>query len=423
MTDHRIPVSVARLRADIEDTAAFGAVDADQGRGRTVRTGSAANGQVRNLLVERLEDANMDVNVDAVGNIVGRWTPPGADPDADPIAVGSHLDSVPRGGIFDGVLGVYAGVETVRALQEAERYPDRPVDVVSFTEEEGTRFADGLLGSSVATGHRSVEEALALTDDDGVALADALEDIGYRGEGRLDAAGWDAWLELHVEQATRLEQAGVPVGVVTTIAGVTHGEVTVTGDANHAGSTPMAERTDALTAASEVVLAVEDAATAADAAETLVGTVGHLGVSPDAVNVIPGEVELSIDVRDVDADAIEGVLETLRGELDRLETERGVETSLVREFDAAPTDMSPRLRESLHAASDRLGVDTLDLHSGAFHDTMLVADVTDAALLFAPSQDGVSHSPREWTDWADCATATAVLAEAVASVGGADPHH
>ncbi|WP_248895300.1 M20 family metallo-hydrolase [Haloplanus halobius] len=419
MTDDTPPIDESRLRADIEATAAFGAVDADEGRGRTVLTGTPANGQARDRLVDRLEDANMNVRVDAVGNIAGRWTPPGADPDAAPIAVGSHLDSVPRGGIFDGVLGVYAGVETVRALQVAERYPDCPVDVVSFTEEEGTRFADGLLGSSVAAGHRSVEDALALTDDDGITLADALDDIGYRGEGRLDAAGWDAWLELHVEQATRLERAGVPVGVVTTIAGVTHGEVTVTGDANHAGSTPMTERTDALTAASELVLAVEDAATADGAPDTLVGTVGHLDVSPDAVNVIPGEVELSLDVRDVSADAIEGVVETLIRELSRLEAERGVATALVREFDQEPTDMSLRLRESVHAAGDRLGVETLDLHSGAFHDTMSVADVTDAALLFAPSRDGVSHSPREWTDWTDCATATAVLAEAVASMGGA----
>jgi len=419
MTGGSPPIETSRLRTDIDATAAFGAVDADEGRGRTVLTGSPANGRARDRLVERLEDANMSVRVDAVGNIAGRWTPPGADPDAAPIAVGSHLDSVPQGGIFDGVLGVYAGVETVRALQEAGRYPDRPVHVVSFTEEEGTRFADGLLGSSVAAGHRSVEDALALTDDDGVTLADALDDIGYRGEGRLDAADWDAWLELHVEQATRLERAGAPVGVVTTIAGVTHGEVTVTGDANHAGSTPMTERTDALTTASELVLAVEDAASADDASDTLVGTVGHLDISPGAVNVIPGEVELSLDVRDISADGIEGVVETLTQELSRLEAERGVTTALVREFDQAPTDMSPRLRESVHAAGDRVGVETLDLHSGAFHDTMSIADVTDAALLFAPSRDGISHSPREWTDWEDCATATAVLAEAVASIGGA----
>ena len=408
-----------RLRTDIETTGTFGAVDAAEGRGRTVSTGSAANRRARDRLVERLEDAGLAVRVDAVGNVVGRWDPSGADSEAAPVAVGSHLDSVPRGGIFDGPLGVYAGLEAVRALQDAERTPERPIDVVSFTEEEGVRFADGLLGSSVATGHRSVDEALALTDDDGISLADALADIGYHGDGCLDASAWDAWLELHIEQSTRLECAGVPVGVVTTIAGVTHGEVTITGDANHAGSTSMTERTDALTAASELVLAVEEAATADGRPETLVGTVGQVGVEPGAVNVIPGTATASLDVRDTDAAVIENVIDEVRATLADLESRRGVDTALHRDFTAAPTDMSGRLRETAHVAADRLDVETLDLHSGAFHDTMYVADVTDAALLFAPSRAGVSHSPREWTDWDDCATATAVLAETLATLSGA----
>ena len=237
--------------------------------------------------------------------------------------------------------------------------------------------------------------------------------------GRRRVAGEDGQQFVAGDERAVGRRRAEAVGVVTTIAGVTHGEVTVTGDANHAGSTPMTERTDALTTASELVLAVEDAASADDASDTLVGTVGHLDISPGAVNVIPGEVELSLDVRDISADGIEGVVETLTQELSRLEAERGGTTALVREFDQAPTDMSPRLRESVHAAGDRVGVETLDLHSGAFHDTMSIADVTDAALLFAPSRDGISHSPREWTDWEDCATATAVLAEAVASIGGA----
>lgn len=408
-----------RLRTDIETTGKFGAVDAAAGRGRTVPTGSAANRRARDHLVERLDDAGLDVRVDAVGNVAGRWNPPDADSAAAPVAVGSHLDSVPRGGIFDGPLGVYAGLEAVRALQDADRMPERPIEVVSFTEEEGVRFADGLLGSSVATGHRAVDEALALTDDDGITLADALADIGYHGDGRLDASAWDAWLELHIEQSTRLERAGVPVGVVTTIAGVTHGEVTITGDANHAGSTPMAERTDALTAASELVLGVEEAATADGRPETLVGTVGQLGVEPGAVNVIPGSTTVSLDVRDTDAAVVEAVIDDVRGMLADLESDRGVTTTLHRDFTAAPTDMSERLRDTVHAAAAGLGVDALDFHSGAFHDTMYVADVTDAALLFAPSRDGVSHSPREWTDWDDCATATAVLAETLATVSGA----
>ncbi|MFC6989655.1 Zn-dependent hydrolase [Haloplanus sp. GCM10025708] len=414
MTD--LSVDEDRLRTDIETTAGFGAEPAEEGRGRTVLTGTEANREARDYLLSRMEDAGLSVRVDAVGNVAARWVPESADPAAAPVAVGSHVDSVPNGGIFDGVLGVYAGLEAVRAMRAADVAPTRPVDVVCFTEEEGTRFADGLLGSSVAAGHRSVEEALALTDAGGETLREALEAIGYHGEDHLDASEWDAWLELHVEQARTLERAGVPVGVVTTIAGVTHCDVDISGTANHAGSTPMDERRDALTAASELVLEVERAARAGGEESALVGTVGSLDVSPGAVNVVPGEVSLGVDVRDTEEATITGLVERIEERLDRLEVARGVETSLTREFYAPPTELSERLRTALHEAGDRTGIETTDLHSGAFHDTMYVADVTDAALVFAPSEGGYSHSPREWTDWEDCARATAVLAEALVSL-------
>ncbi|WP_435146971.1 hydantoinase/carbamoylase family amidase [Halobaculum sp. P14] len=410
-----------RLRADIEANGGFGDVDAAAGRGRTVLCGTEPNRAARSRLVDRMEDAGLDVAVDAVGNVAGTWAPESADADAAPVAAGSHLDSVPEGGIFDGPLGVYAALEAVRAMQAAGAEPDRPVVVVSFTEEEGQRFADGLLGSSVAVGDRSVDDALELTDDDGVTLAAALDDIGFRGDGRLDASEWDAWYELHVEQDTRLEAAGVPVGVVDTITGIMHCEVAIEGEANHAGATPMDERTDALAAAAELVLDVESAANdvVATTSDSAVGTVGSLSVSPNATNVVPGRVDAGVDVRDVEYESMQTVVGAVRETLDRLERERGVETSLARPFDLAPTPLSERLRDAAHRAGVAAGVDTMDLHSGAAHDTMHVADVTDAALLFAPSRDGVSHNPREWTDWADCAAATTVLAGALADAAGA----
>ncbi|WP_440008286.1 M20 family metallo-hydrolase [Halomicrococcus sp. SG-WS-1] len=420
-------VEVDRLRSDVEANAEFGSLDVD-GRGRTVLAGTDANRRARERLVDRLEDAGLDVRVDAVGNVAGRWTPPSADPGAAPVAAGSHLDSVPEGGIFDGPLGVYAALEAVRAMQDAGVDLDRPVEVVSFTEEEGQRFADGLLGSSVAAGERSVEDALSLTaervDENGDGTGDeetlesALSSIGFRGEGRLDASEWDAWLELHVEQSQRLERAGVPVGVVTTITGITHCAVDVVGEADHAGATPMLERTDALVAASEFVRSVERAARDADS-ETAVGTVGSLDVSPNATNVVPGRVEMGVDVRDVDYDAMNDVVDDARTTLARIEDERGVETRLDRRFDLRPTPMSDRVREAAHDAGEAADVATLDLHSGAAHDTMHVAKVADAGLLFAPSRDGVSHNPAEWTDWDDCATATRVLAGALADLAGA----
>jgi N-carbamoyl-L-amino-acid hydrolase len=416
-------VSVDRLRDDIESTGEFGAIDVDRGHGRTVPTGSEADERAREYLVARLESAGLSVSVDAVGNVVGRWHPASADPDAPPVAAGSHLDSVPEGGIFDGPLGVYAALEAVRAMQEADVEPARPVDVVSFTEEEGHRFDTPLLGSKVATGALSVDEALDLTDDRGERLADVLSAIGYRGTDRLDAAAWDAWLELHVEQGTRLEERNVPVGVVTSVTGITHCRIDIDGEANHAGTTPMDRRRDAFLGAAEFALDVEDAANEVveTASDTAVATVGRVDLSPNGTNVVPGHVRLGLDIRDVEASSMAYLVRRARESLARIERQRGVETRLDRYVDIRPVDMSDRCRAAIHAGGDRSGVETMDLHSGAGHDTMEVARVTDAGLLFAPSRDGISHNPREWTDWTDCARATRVLAAALARLATAEP--
>ncbi len=415
-------IDADRLRRDIERNAEHGEIEVDEGRGRTVLTGTDANRAAREMLVDRMEAVGLDVTVDAVGNIAGTWTPESADPDAAPVAAGSHVDSVPEGGIFDGPLGVYAALEAVRAMQDAGVEPSRPLVVVSFAEEEGQRFADGLLGSSVAVGERSVEEALAIEDGEGISLEESLERIGFRGEGRLDASDWAAWYELHVEQDTQLERENVSVGVVTTITGITHCEAEIVGEANHAGATAMDDRTDALAAASEVVLDVEAAANdvVESESESAVGTVGSLSVSPNATNVVPGSVELGIDVRDVEYQSMQTIVEATRSSLAIVEADRGVETSFSRPFDLEPTPMSESLRAAAHRAGEAAGIRTMDLHSGAAHDTMHVADVTDAALLFAPSRGGISHNPREWTDWDDCASAAQVLAGAMAESAGAD---
>lgn len=410
-----------RLRADIARNAEFGAIEVASGRGRTVFCGTEANRQAREHLLDRLEAAGLDVRVDAVGNIAGRWTPPGADPDAAPVAAGSHLDSVPAGGIFDGPLGVYAALEAVRAMQDGALKPDRPVEVVCFTEEEGGRFGSGLLGSSVAAGVRSVDDALSMADADGVTLAEGLDRIGFRGEGRLDATTWDAWIELHIEQGSRLEAAGVPVGVVTSIAGITHAEVTLRGEADHAGATPMEARRDALAAAATFILEVESAANrlAGRGDGTAVATVGRVDVEPNATNVVPGRVTLGLDVRDVTPGGIEELLSSAADALDELAADRGVDASLDRSLDVDPSPMNERVRTAAHATAERLGIETMDLHSGAAHDSMHVAGVTDAGMLFAPSDAGVSHSPLEWTDWDDCATATRALAGAMATLAAA----
>lgn len=400
-----------RLQDDILATAEFGKLPNEDGHGRTVLTGTESNKQAREYFVKRAQNADLDVRVDEVGNIVGRWEPDGVDPNTPAVAAGSHLDSVTAGGIFDGVLGVYAALEAVRAMQAAGTTPDRPVEVVSFTEEEGGRFSDGVLGSSVATGECSVENALTLTDTDGVTLEKALERIGFRGEGKLDATAWDSWLELHVEQSTRLENAGVPAGIVTNITGTIRCHIDVIGEANHAGTTSMTDRTDALTAASELALEVESTTQniVDTQSETAVGTVGQFDVDPDSINVIPGEVTLGIDIRDVNYGTMEYIVSSVKDRLTQLETERDVETSFERPYDIEPVSMSEHCVTTLHDAATSMGLSTLELHSGAGHDTMSVAKVTDSGMIFAPSQGGHSHNPAEWTDWSDCAAATRLL--------------
>lgn len=407
-------VSRERLREDIEANAAFGAVDAEEGRGRTLLTGCDADRAARERFVDRLQEAGLDVRVDAVGNVAGRWTPPGCDPDAAPVAVGSHLDSVPRGGIFDGPLGTYAALEAVRAMQAADVAPGRPIEVVSFTEEEGARFGIGTLGSSVAAGHRDVADALDLVDDEGITLRERLDSIGFRGDDTIDPRMWNAWVELHIEQGTRLTDADADVGVVEAITGITNCEVAVAGEADHAGSTPMYERTDALAAAAEFVLDVERTAEEVAAnRESAVATVGQGTIEPNARNIVPGEVRFQLDLRDTDAGTMDRLVDRCRTSLARLERIRGVETDLERYRTTRPTPMDDRCLSAASDAADARGADAIRLHSAAVHDTANLAEATDVGLLFAPSVDGASHSPREWTDWDDCATAAGVLAGTV----------
>lgn len=410
------------VKDDIQRTANIGMVDSDVGVARTVLPGSPANGQARTYLVERMITAGLEVSTDAAGNICGRWAPPECDQTAGAVAVGSHLDSVPMGGIFDGPLGIYAGLEGVRTIKRNARDITRPIEVVCFTGEEGTRFANGVLGSSVSAGKRSVADALALSDGD-VTLEQALQDIGFRGEGRLDASEWDSWLELHVEQGRILERANDPVGVVSSITGTTRCRVRIEGEANHAGTTPMHERTDALAAASELVLAVEGDAReiAADESESAVATVGSLTVDPGTINVVPGTVTLGIDIRDTESSVIERMVGTVEKTCDALRRDRDVEVSLETPYEIRPQPMAERVRGALHSGARRMDLEPLVLHSGAGHDTMQVATVTDAGMLFARSRGGHSHSPLEHTDWLDCAVATQVLTNALAELAGAEP--
>jgi len=407
-------IKTQRLKRDLTENAQFGRIETESGHGRTVLTGSKADKKARERFIAELEALGLEVRVDAVGNIAGRWTPSSCDPEAAPVAVGSHLDSVPSGGIFDGPLGTYAAVEAIRAFQEHDIRPARPIEVVSFTGEEGSRFGIGTLGSSVVAGQRRPAEALALEDAKGVTFQDSLEGIGFAGSAEIDASGWDAWVELHIEQGTRLTEAGADVGIVESIAGIANCEVTITGEADHAGSTPMFQRQDALTAASVFILDLERAAEEiATWNEAAVATAGETTITPNARNIVPEQVQLQLDIRDVAHDTMDDLVDRCRSSLARLERRRGVATALDRYRDSPPSWMSDRCITAAQEAVDTCNIDAIQLHSAAIHDTANVAAITDAGLLFAPSVDGVSHSPQEWTNWDDCAIAAEALTETV----------
>ncbi|OVE82843.1 Zn-dependent hydrolase [Natronolimnobius baerhuensis] len=411
-----------RLREDLLTNATFGAVNVEEGHGRTVLTGTDADRRAREYFVDRLEERNLEVRVDPVGNIAGRWVPDSADPMTAPVALGSHLDSVPNGGIFDGPLGVYAALESVRALQDAEVPLERPIDVVCFTGEEGQRFDYGALGSAVAVGDVSTEWALTREDDEGVSLEEALQRIGFSGSDTINPETWDSWLELHIEQAETLINKGAQAGIISAITGITRCEASIEGEANHAGTTSMRDRTDALTAASEFVLDIERAASERLAVDSSapVATVGHSVVSPNAPNVVPGAVTLTVDVRDTNYSTMEYLVDRAKTSLARLESERGVKTSFNRSADRPPQTMNERCRIALQDAATNHDIPVVELESRAAHDTMRVAKVTDASMLFAPSHDGLSHTPLEWTDWDDCVAATQILTGAIETLAEAE---
>jgi len=408
-------ISKTRLREDILKNGSFGETGSSEGYGRTVLTGSEADKNVRENFIDQIESLGLDIKIDPVGNIAGCWVPNTADPNADPVTIGSHLDSVPNGGIFDGPLGVFAGVETVRAIQESKYSPARPIQVVSFTEEEGGRFGIGLLGSSVVGGQRKKDRVLSLEDDDGVTVGEALDSIGFCGTDRLSPSGWKSWLELHIEQGTVLENAGISTGVVTAITGITNCKVEIVGEADHAGSTLMNERTDALVAASEFVEQVDRIATelSYNESEFVAATVGEFEVEPNARNVIPGNVSLSVDIRDTNETIIKTVINQMKNSLSRIEDKMNVDTSFSTYRSIEPVPMGELSQSVLIRASEKSGIETMKLPSGGGHDTMNLKNKTEVGLVFARSKDGISHSPDEWTSWDDCKRATQILANAV----------
>ena len=409
-------VQVKRLRADLLENAEFGKESVDEGIGRTLLTGTEADRRARERFVGRLTDAGLAVRIDGLGNIAGRWIPESADPDRAPVAAGSHLDSVPHGGIFDGPLGTYGALEAVRAIKDGSTTPDRPIDVVCWTEEEGARFGTGLLGSAVATGKRKLETARRMTDNDGTTVEEALDAVGFVGTDTIDPSSWESWYELHIEQGTDLISSAVPVGVVERIVGISNCRIVCDGDANHAGTTPLETRRDALVAAADFIRRNDRRArqTAKPLDETAVNTVGKADVSPNATNVVPGHVRMRIDVRGETMGTVNELVREAELCADEVSEKHAADVSFEQYRLTEPTEMTSGCVDTAVGAAKAGDVGFKRMPSAAMHDTANIAEVTDVGMLFAPSVDGVSHNPTEWTRWEDCAAATEVLAETLA---------
>jgi len=366
---------------------------------------SADEQRARDLVGEWLSKRGAEVRRDAAANLFARFGGEG-----EVILVGSHLDSVPEGGRFDGALGVLCAVEAVESLVDAHVRLRRPVEVVAWADEEGARFGVGLFGSAAMFG-RLASGIGDRRDRDGVSIAEALRSLGERGDptaARRDPAELAAYLELHIEQGLRLERAGVPLGVVSDIVGIYHARVTIRGRADHAGATVMTARADALAAASEIVLAVERIARARPDS---VGTVGEVAVRPGAKNVVPGECVFSLDLRA--ARDHDGLVREVLASVTSIAGSRGVEASVDELARVPVTSLDRKIRDVLKRATRSVGVDAPELVSGAGHDAQNPAlSGVPTGMIFVRSTGG-SHTPREFASVDDAALGAQALANAI----------
>jgi N-carbamoyl-L-amino-acid hydrolase len=368
--------------------------------------------QGRHLLARWAEEAGLSVEVDRVGNM--RCLRPGRDLNRAPVAIGSHLDTQPSGGKFDGPLGVLAGLEIMRALHEAGAQTEAPLMLVNWTNEEGARFSPPMMGSGTAMGLFSEPETLAQADPSGTLFGDELRRIGWQGDAdpqSLQKLG--AYFELHIEQGPILEQEGLDVGIVTHASAQAWFEVTVTGAEAHGGSA-MAGRRDALVGAAQLVGAIERIAIEEGAR----GTVGRLIVSPDSRNVVPGRVWLTVEFRADDSAMLSRLEAALRQETVDLAQKGGLKVTIEPFWFAPVTPFDPVLTQRLRSAARTRGLGNKDMPSVIGHDAVYVARKVPSALLFVPCVGGISHNEAEEIsqDWA--AAGLMVLADAVLETAG-----
>ena len=408
-------VNLERVLGRLDRLATIGATPAG---GVTRYTFSPEHVQATSVVAGWMAEIGLSPLVDQYGNLLGYRD--GLDPGADRVLSGSHLDSVPNGGNYDGVLGVLAPLEALTLCHENAIQTNRPLGLVSFVEEEGARFS-GLLGSSLAVNPPTAEEMAAIQDAEGQRFPDVLASCDFGlPQGQVDwSVGLHAFLELHIEQGKRLETAGVPVGVVTSIAGPTFMRVTLEGQADHAGATEWADRRDSLLAAAQIIVALRKMGVQEFNGRGHV-TVAALDVEPNVTNVIAGRTTFNVDFRAADRETGEAMLARICEIVAREADSQGVGHSIRQLHHAAPVETGPRLRAAVKRAAAEAQVDCMPLVSWAAHDAMNMSRVTDSGMLFVACREGRSHTPEEFVAPEVIARGIAVLANALLELAGTD---
>ncbi|WP_420452214.1 Zn-dependent hydrolase [Ilumatobacter sp.] len=391
-----------RLLRRLLELGRIGAIEGTTGCCRLALTDADRDG--RDLVRARMDELGLDVEVDGIGNVVATMPHPSG---RAPVMTGSHIDTVATGGRYDGNLGVLAGLEVIETVMTEGIELARPLAVAWFTDEEGARFAPDMLGSLVYVGGMPIEEALQITDRDGASVGAELDRIGYRGTAPIPGRAPHAFVELHIEQGPVLEDAGLRIGAVEGVQGISWTELTLTGRSCHAGTTPMRLRRDPGVVASRVNLFVRELT--GRLGGTQVGTCGVIAPTPNLVNVVPSTVTMTVDLRNTDDAVLTDAEDELAEFVARAAADEGVEVAARSLARFAPVEFDRRVVDLVATVADDHGLDHRRMPSGAGHDAQMFARICPTAMIFTPSVDGISHNVDELTHPADLEAGANVL--------------
>lgn len=404
-------INEQRLKCELAEISEFGKLD---GGGITRLAFSVEEKNAREYLKKLMLEIDLQIEEDAIGNIYATLT---GSKDLEPVVSGSHLDSVPFGGCYDGTLGVMCALEAIRTIKENDCKHLRPIQLIVFSCEESSRFNMATLGSKVMTGKLNLNDLKRLKDKTGISVYDAAKEFGCSvdelNKAVLEENTMHSYIELHIEQGPVLENHQIPVGIVTGIASPIRYELVIKGRADHSGATPMSMRKDALVTASKIIIGVQDIAQN-KGSDTVVATIGYANAVPGVLNVIPGEVKLGIDIRDIDKDSLFEVDKLVNELIKDVITEDGLTYELTQLCKDTPTKLDDKIVQLLENEANKLSIKSLIMPSGAGHDAMHMPKVSKyTGMIFVPCKEGISHNVKEEINLEDIYQATNVLANSL----------